>query len=335
MYTNLGNSGLVVSKMALGLGFRGQKDPKEATKTIHKAIDSGINFIDCANVYGLLDDRKNAGTSEKILGEAIVGKRNQLVITSKVSSLVGTPPNNKGTSRYYILNQIEDTLKRLQTNHIDIYLFHGVDNSTPDEEKFRTMEMLIQQGKIRYVGVCNLQAWQVVKSLNAQQSINAAPLITIQNPYSLLNRELEKEMFPMIRELGIGMMGFSPLAVGLLSGIFDSKKFPSTYWGSKRRKQFDEIFKDKVIDVCNTLKTISLELGYTMAQISQAWILSKPEVSTIISGADNTEQLDENLKSLEVKLPAKYIETLDKVSHNLHIPLDNIRYSTKPAGRSY
>ena len=321
MYTNLGNSGLVVSKMALGLGFRGQKDPKEATKTIHKAIDYGINFIDCANVYGLLDHRKNAGTSEKILGEAIIGKREQLVITSKISSLIGIPPNNKGTSRYYILNQIEDSLKRLQTDHIDIYLFHGVDNSTPDEEKFRTMEMLIQQGKIRYVGVCNLQAWQVVKSLNAQQSINAAPLITIQNPYSLLNRELEKEMFPMIRELGIGMMGFSPLAVGLLSSIFDSKKFSSTYWGSHRRKQFDEIFKDKVIDVCNTLKTISSELGYTMAQIAQAWVLSKPEVSTIITGADNTKQLDENLISLEVKLPAKYIETLDKVSHNLHIPI--------------
>ena len=327
MYTNLGNSGLLVSKMALGMGFRGQNDPKEATKTIHKAIDSGINFIHCANIYGLLDDRKNAGTSEKILGEAIIGKREQLVITSKVSSLAGTPPNNKGTSRYYILDQIEESLKRLQTDHIDIYLFHGVDDSTPDEEKFRTMEMLIQQGKIRYVGVCNLQAWQVVKSLNAQQSINAAPLITIQNPYSLLNRELEKEMFPMIRELGIGMMGFSPLAVGLLSsGILDSEKFPSTLWGSKRRKQFNEIYKDKVIDVCDTLKTISLELGYTMAQIAQAWVLSKPEVSAIISGADNTEQLDENLISLEVELPEQYIEILNEVSHNLHIPLDNIKY---------
>jgi len=335
MYTNLGNSGLVVSKMALGLGFRGQKDPKEATKTIHKAIDFGINFIDCANIYGLLDDRKNAGTSEEILGRSIIGKRDQLVITSKISSLVGTPPNNKGTSRYYILNQIEASLKRLQTDHIDIYLFHGVDNSTPDEEKFRTMEMLIQQGKIRYVGVCNLQAWQVVKSLNAQKSINAAPLITIQNPYSLLNREVEREMLPMIRELGIGMMAFSPLAVGLLSGVFDSKKFPSTYWGSKRRKQFDEIFKDKVIDVCNTLKTISSELGYTMAQIAQAWILSKPEVSTIITGADNTEQLDENLKSLEVKLSRKHIETLEQASHNLHIPLDNIKYSNKTSERSY
>ena len=189
------------------------------------------------------------------------------------------------------------------------------------------MEMLIQQGKIRYVGVCNLQAWQVVKSLNAQQSINAAPLITIQNPYSLLNRELEKEMFPMIRELGIGMMGFSPLAVGLLSsGILDSEKFPSTLWGSKRRKQFNEIYKDKVIDVCDTLKTISLELGYTMAQIAQAWVLSKPEVSAIISGADNSEQLDENLISLEVELPEQYIEILNEVSHNLHIPLDNIKY---------
>ena len=122
-------------------------------------------------------------------------------------------------------------------------------------------------------------------------------------------------------------MGFSPLAVGLLSsGILDSEKFPSTLWGSKRRKQFNEIYKDKVIDVCDTLKTISLELGYTMAQIAQAWVLSKPEVSAIISGADNTEQLDENLISLEVELPEQYIEILNEVSHNLHIPLDNIKY---------
>ena len=323
MYTKLGNSGLVVSKIALGLGLRCQKDPKEATNTIHQAIDAGINFIDCANVYGLLDDRKNAGTSEKILGKAIIGKRQKLVITSKVSSPVGKPPNNQGTSRYHVLNQIDATLKRLQTDHLDIYLFHGVDNSTPDEEKFRTMEILLQQGKIRYIGVCNLQAWQVVKSLNIQKSINAAPLITIQNPYSLLNRELEKEMFPMIRELGIGMMGFSPLAVGLLTEIFDSNKISSTAWSKKRQEQFNNIFKDKVINVCNTLKTISLELGYTMAQIAQAWILTKPEVSTIITGSDNRAQLNENLKSLEVDLHKKHIEILDEASNGLHIPLDN------------
>ncbi len=220
MYTNLGNSGLKVSRVALGCGLRGQNEPEEFTKLIHKAIDLGINFIDCANVYGLSDNRERAGTSETILGQAIKGKRDDLIITSKVSSPIGTQngPNDQGTSRYHILREAEKSLKRLNTDHIDIYLIHQFHSSTPYDESLRAMEILIQQGKIRYVGVCNYQAWQVVQSLRMQDTLNAAPLITIQNPYSLLNRGLEKEMFPMLRATGTGMMAYSPLAAGLLTG---------------------------------------------------------------------------------------------------------------------
>ena len=310
MYTNLGNSGLKVSRVALGCGLRGQNDPEEFTKLIHKAIDLGINFIDCANVYGLSDNRERAGTSETILGQAIKGKRDDLIITSKVSSPIGTQngPNDQGTSRYHILREAEKSLKRLNTDHIDIYLIHQFHSSTPYDESLRAMEILIQQGKIRYVGVCNYQAWQVVQSLRMQDTLNAAPLVTIQNPYSLLNRGLEKEMFPMLRETGIGMMAYSPLAAGLLTGTAAQPVVARTKSNQDLNNLIEKTRKP--------LLKISQETGYTIPQIAIAWILSKPEVSAVITGSDTHQQVEENVASLKAEIPPETLETLDEISKN-------------------
>ena len=310
MYTNLGNSGLIVSRIALGCGLRGQNEPKEFTKLIHKAIDSGINFIDCANVYGLSDNRERAGTSETLLGQAIKGKRDDLVITSKVSSPIGTRngPNDQGTSRFHILREVEKSLKRLDTDHIDVYLLHQFHASTPYDESLRALEILIQQGKIRYVGACNYQAWQVVQSLRIQDTLNAAPLITIQNPYSLLNRGLEREMFPMLRETGIGMMAYSPLAAGLLTRTASAAVVARTKTNTDLNNLIEKTRKP--------LLKISSETGYTIAQIAMAWILSKPEVSAVITGSDTQEQVEENVVSLKVEIPAEDLEELDKISKN-------------------
>ena len=310
MYTNLGNSGLKVSRVALGCGLRGQNEPEEFTKLIHKAIDLGINFIDCANVYGLSDNRERAGTSETILGQAIKGKRDDLIITSKVSSPIGTQngPNDQGTSRYHILREAEKSLKRLNTDHIDIYLIHQFHSSTPYDESLRAMEILIQQGKIRYVGVCNYQAWQVVQSLRMQDTLNAAPLVTIQNPYSLLNRGLEKEMFPMLRETGTGMMAYSPLAAGLLTGT----AAPPVVARTKSNQDLNNLIEKTRRPLLN----ISQETGYTIPQIAIAWILSKPEVSAVITGSDTQQQVEENVASLKAEIPPETLENLDEISKN-------------------
>ena len=187
--------------MALGLGFRGQFDRGEAEKVILRAFDAGINLIDCANVYGFMDDRANIGSSEEVLGQALQGRRDDVVITSKVHSPLGSGPNDSGSSRYHIMREVERSLGRLQTDRIDVYIIHGIDDTNSYEEQFRTLETLIQQGKIRYVGVSNYQAWQVMQAVRVQERLNAQPLILVQNPYSLMNRTQEDELFPMVRTM--------------------------------------------------------------------------------------------------------------------------------------
>ena len=189
-YVNFGTAGVKVSRMALGLGLRGQSDPAEAERMVHLALDRGLNLLDCANVYGMMDDRRNIGRSEELLGRVLGSRRDDVVITSKVTSPIGSGPNDWSASRFHILREVERSLGRLNTDRIDVYLLHAFDDTTPDEEKFRALEQLVQQGKIHYVGVCNYQAWQVVQALRVQDRINASPLMTVQNPYSLLNRSL-------------------------------------------------------------------------------------------------------------------------------------------------
>src|SRR5437773_5706395 len=215
-YVQFGSAGVRVSRLALGLGLRGQADEAAIERMIVTAFERGINLFDCANVYGLMDDRNYAGRSEEILGRSLRAHRDDVVITSKVASAVGSRINDLGTSRYHIMREVERSLQRLGTDRIDVYLLHSFDSTTPLEEQLRALDDLVHQGKIRYVGVCNFQAWQVCRALWVQDGLHAGPLITVQNPYSLLNRGLEQEMFPMVRELGLGVMAYAPLATGLL-----------------------------------------------------------------------------------------------------------------------
>ena len=278
-YVNFGSAGVKVSRVALGLGLRGQGDEKEARNLIAAALDQGVNLFDCANVYGLKDDWANRGTSEKLLGKALHGRRDEVVITSKVRSAVGDGPNDIGLSRYHILREAERSLRRLNTDRIDVYLIHGLDETTPLEETLRALDSLVQEGKVRYVGICNHQAWQVVQALRVQERLNAAPLITVQNPYNLLNRELEREMFPMVAEMGVGVMVYSPLAVGLLSGDYRRETMPeeNSLWGGRRRHAFQDALRDRAADVVEEVVAVAERLGATPGQVSQAWVLSHPE----------------------------------------------------------
>lgn len=317
-YVNFGKAGVKVSPLALGLGFRGQGDENVAQRLIEHAIDSGINLIDCANVYGPMDDRANIGRSEVILGKAIKGKRDDVVITSKVFSHIGQGPNDYGLSRYHIMREIDRSLTRLDTDHIDVYLIHGPDDTTPQEETMRALDDLVRSGKVRYLGCCNHHAWQVCKALWIADSINATPYMCVQNMYNLLNRDLETEMFGLVREEELGVMCYSPLSVGLLSGVYSADEPPpdGTLWARRYREEYDRRMSGATGQVITTLKRLADALGKTPAQLAVAWVVSHPEVTVAISGSDTIEQLDDTLGGVGWELDAAVRDELDEVSRS-------------------
>ena len=317
-YVNFGKAGVKVSPLALGLGLRGQSDENAAQRLIEHAIDSGINLIDCANIYGPMDDRANIGRSEVILGKAIKGKRDDVVITSKVCSHVGQGPNDYGLSRYHIMREIDRSLTRLGTDHIDVYLIHMADDTTPQEETIRALDDLVRSGKVRYLGCCNHQAWQVCKALWIADSINATSYMCVQNMYNLLNRDLETEMFGLVREEGLGVMCYSPLSVGLLSGVYSPDEPPpaGTLWARRYPEEYDRRMRGTTGKVISTLKRLAGELGKTPVQLAVAWVVSHPEVTVAISGSDTIEQLDDTLGGVGWELDAAVRDELDEVSRS-------------------
>src|SRR5262245_732658 len=322
-YVPFGTAGVKVSRLALGLGLRGQADEAAAQRLIEYAIDQGVNLIDCANIYGPMDDRSNIGRSEVVLGRALKGKRDHVVITSKVASAVGPGPNDHGLSRYHILREIEGTLRRLATDHVDVYLVHVHDASPPLEETVRALDDVVRSGKARYVGCCNYAAWQVCRALWIADARNAYPYMAVQNPYSLLNRRLEDEMFGLVRDRGLGLMAYSPLAVGLLSGAYQPGQPPpaGSLWATRRGERFERTMQSVEAGV-RELHQSATELGKTPAQLAIAWVLSHPEVTCAISGADTIEQFADVLGGVGWELPGEVRQRLDEVSAGVRMVLD-------------
>ncbi len=313
---NFGTAGLKVSRLALGLGLRGQADAAAAQRMIEHAIDAGITLIDCANVYSPMDIHANFGQSERILGKAIQGKRDQVVITSKVASRVGPGPNDAGLSRGHILREIDRTLERLGTDYVDVYLVHVYDQSTPLEETVRALDDVVRAGKARYIGCCNYAAWQVVHALWIADRRNAAPFQIVQNQYSLLQRMPEQELFGVVRSQGLGMMAYSPLAVGLLSGVYDPKSPPpaGTLWAKRDPQRYESLMAGTAGRVIETLAEVAHEVGKTPAQVALAWVLDHPEVTVAITGGDTIEHLNDNLGGVGWKLDPELRQRLDAVS---------------------
>ena len=315
-YVNFGRAGLKISRVALGLGFRGVSDVASGQRIIERAIDLGINLIDCANSYCLTDTHDNAGQSETILGRALRGKRDNVVITSKVWSNIGPGPNDQGLSRYHIMREVERSLKRLNTDHIDVYLVHNFDESTPLAETVRALDDLVRSGKVRYVGCCNHAAWQVCKALWVADALNATPYICVQNPYNLLNRALEREMFGLVRDTGLGVMAYSPLAIGLLGGTYSPGVPPprGSLWAERTESEFEAAVEGTPGEVINVLKTLASELNKTPAQLALAWILSHPEITTTIVGCDKHDEIPDIVGAVGWVLPNDVRDELDRVS---------------------
>ena len=307
-YRNFGTAGLKVSRICLGTAFRAAPDEATCRATLERALDLGVNFLDCANAY-------RGGRSECILGDALQGRRDQYVITTKVQSPMGSGPNDRGLSRVHILREVERSLNRLRTDYIDVYLLHAPDAGTPIEETLCALEDLVRQGKVRYTGCCNYDAWQVCQALRVCDRCRLTPYIAVQNHYNLLDRSIERELLPFCRDARLGVMTYSPLAVGLLSGLVrhGQPPPPGSPW-AEGRPGFRELLTPAADAVVAELIRIGADRGKTPAQVAIAWILSHAEISAAMIGPDTPDQVAENLGGTGWELAPEERAALDAIS---------------------
>jgi aryl-alcohol dehydrogenase-like predicted oxidoreductase len=316
-YNRLGHTGLFVSELCLGaMTFGGGESgiwknignlqTDEATALLRTSFDAGINFIDTADVYG-------AGRSEQITGQAIRNlglKRDEFVLATKFNGEMGPGANSRGASRYHILDAAKASLERLQLDHIDLYQIHAFDPATPMEETLRALDTLVQQGLVRYIGVSNWAAWQIAKALGISERLGLARFASLQAYYTIAGRDLEREMVPMLQSEDVGLLVWSPLAGGLLSGKYRNEG------NEGRRASFDfpPVDGERADAVIDAMAPIAEAKGVSIAQVALAWLLHQPVVTSVIIGAKRSDQLDDNIAATKVVLDAAELETLGKVS---------------------
>jgi aryl-alcohol dehydrogenase-like predicted oxidoreductase len=318
-YATLGNTGLLVSKLCLGTmtfgdgrGFFkgisavGQAEADELVKT---SIDAGINFFDTADNY-------TEGESEKILGQSLKNlgiARKEVVIATKVYNRVGPGRNDVGASRAHIMDAVEASLRRLQTDHIDLYQIHGNDSVTPVKETLRALDTLVQQGKVRYIGCSNWQAWKIAKALGISELRNLARFDTLQAYYSIASRELEREIVPLLGAEKVGLLVWSPLAGGLLSGKFSRTNQKAA---DSRRTEYDFpiVDKERTWKILDVMAPIAKAHRCSPARVALAWLLAKPAVTSVIIGAKRLDQLKDNLAAIELTVTEDELKQLDEVS---------------------
>ncbi len=322
----LGRTGLFVSELCLGtMTFGGGEgiwqqigalQQPEAENLIGQALDAGINFIDTADVYA-------GGLSEQITGQALKNlkiSRENVVVATKVFGETGTGPNARGLSRSHIADGVKASLKRLQLEHIDLYQLHGFDPATPMEETLKALDQLVRHGHVRYVGVSNWAAWQIAKALGIAERLGLTRFESLQAYYSVAGRDLERELVPMLRSEGMGLMVWSPLAGGFLSGKYPRPASPEE--GQPQAEQdsrriafdFPPINKDKAWDCIDAMRPIAQAHGVSVARVALAWLLHQPQVTSVIVGAKRPGQLADNIAATEVSLTAAELEQIDKAS---------------------
>jgi aryl-alcohol dehydrogenase-like predicted oxidoreductase len=318
-YRLLGRTGLYVSELCLGtMTFGGQGfwkvmgglEQGAVTALVKLAFDAGVNFIDTANVYSL-------GESETLTGQAIKSlglPRDEIVVATKATGIMNEAAvNGRGQSRYHLINQVNASLKRLQLDHIDLYQLHGFDPLTPLEESLATLNDLVRSGKVRYIGLCNMAAWQIMKALAISAQHHWTRFESVQAYYTLAGRDLEREVLPLLQDQQLGLMVWSPLAGGLLSGKYSpDAKGPD----GARRTSFDFPVVDKVraFRCIDAMRPIAQRHKVSVSQVALAWLLSRPQVSTVIVGAKTPEQLKDNLGAARLELSIEEVAALDEVS---------------------
>src|SRR6202048_1818389 len=318
-YTTLGNTGLLVSRLCLGaMTFGdgrgiyqsiGAVDQEGAEQLGKASIEGGINFFDTADVY-------SEGQSEQTLGQSFKNlnlSRKDVVLATKVYSRMGPGRNDVGASRGHIMDAVEASLRRLQTDHIDLYQIHGNDSVTPLEETLRALDTLVQQGKVRYIGCSNWQAWKIAKALGLSEFRNLARFETLQAYYSIAGRDAEREIVPLLESEKVGLLVWSPLAGGLLSGKFSRANQKPV---DSRRTDYDFplVDKERTWKILELMAPIARAHGCSPARLSLAWLLAKPVVTSVIIGAKRLDQLQDNLAAVELTLAQDELRQLDEVS---------------------
>jgi len=321
-YRNLGAAGVKVSNLCLGAMTFGEADEKsfmhkvgsdEATAhaVLDRALDKGINFVDTADVYG------QDGLSERVLGNWFETQktRDKIVLATKFRFTMGDGPNRSGASRYRIVKCCEDSLRRLKTDRIDLYQIHMQDITVPEEETLRALDDLVRAGKVLYIGCSNYAAYRLMNSQWLAKTHHLASYVTLQAQYSLLVRDLEREHVPLCRDQGLGILPWSPLAGGFLSGKFEKGKPPQggTRLGAKEER-FARYDLPRNWAILDAVRAVATEISSTPAAVSLAWLLAKPQVTSVIFGARTIEQLDANLVAADLELSAKHVQLLDQAS---------------------
>src|ERR1700728_4050253 len=307
---NLGGSGLRVSAVGLGCNNFGQRvDLEGSRKVIHRALDLGITLFDTADIYS------DMGGSENVLGQVLGDRRKDIVLATKYSKPMATDGTKQGASRRYIMNAVEASLKRLKTDYIDLYQQHDYDPLTPIEETLRALDVLVRQGKVRYLGNSNFPAWRIAEAEHVARAMNVSRFVSCQDEYSLVVRDIEKDLLPCAQEYNLGLLPFFPLASGLLTGKYrrgaaapEDTRFAK--WPALR----DRYVTPRNEDIVEKLQAFTQQRGHTMLELAFSWLASRPQVSSIIAGATRVEQIEQNVKAIDLTLSAEEMAEIDKIT---------------------
>jgi len=322
-HRQLGRSGLKVPVLSFGTGTFGGKgdffarwgatDVDEARRLVDLCLDAGVNLFDTANSY-------SGGASEEILGAALKGRRHDVLISTKATFPTGRGPNDKGSSRYHLIRACEDSLRRLGTDHVDLYIMHGFDALTPVDETLRALDDLVTAGKVRYLGCSNFSGWHVMKSLAASDRRGWSRYVAYQGYYSLVGRDYEWELMPLALDQGLGTMVWSPLGWGRLTGKIRRDRAPTTgRIASGGEVGGPEVDEDHLFDVVDALDAVAAELGASVPQVALAWLLTRPTVANVVIGARTEEQLRDNLAAATLRLSDEQLGRLDDASRRTPI----------------
>lgn len=315
-YRNLGRTGLKVSQLCMGsMQFGWSVDQADSQRILSRTVEAGINFIDTADVYSRWVEGNPGGVAEQIIGlwmKQTKVPRDQLVIATKVRGRMGEGPNDEGLSRVHIMQAVEASLRRLQTDYIDLYQTHFPDKSTPIEETLLAMDDLVRQGKVRYIGASNYKAWELMQALWAADKNNLVRYDCLQPHYNLIERpEFEAELRDVCKTYGIGVIPYSPLAGGFLTGKYrKDKPLPD----SRRAKGLEHALNDKNFALIDKMEEIAVAHNATISQVALAWMMVDEVITSPIIGATSLEQLEENLGALDVKLTVEQKQILDEIT---------------------
>ena len=314
-YRTLGRTGVNVSAIGLGcMMFGGRTSPEDSYEIIDYALDQGVNFLDTANVY-------NGGRSEEAVGEALKrnGRRNEVLLATKVHGRMSPAPNDLGNSRYHIMRECEESLRRMQTDHIDLYQLHRPDPDIAIDETLRALDDLIRAGKVRYIGTSNFGAWQTVESIWAAKELGLNRFVSDQSPYNMSDRRVEREQIPMCQTYGMAVIPWSPLGGGGLTGKYARTKSTEpqaagTRFGDETDPGKLQRFSDGVLDIVDGIKPLAEEKGCTVAQFALAWLMAQPGVTAPIAGPRTLEQFRDNLGALDVTITDEDRALVDSVN---------------------